>query len=880
MKPFLQILKVNTQHYGAGSGHGGQFMPREALASAAFEMGQHAARGTAVPSKLKRDVATLKTVVEATHGRNAAKNLYNEHFARGKANANAPAAAPAVTPTPAPVAAAPAPTPTPAPVPTPVAAPAPVAAAPAPTPTPTPTPAAPALVNGYAGPTQHQEIPAVKYTNTTAGHNKYWKVATHGKHMVVHWGAIGSKGTIKVKTFATPELAAKQADLLARAKRADNYVKLGTTTIKGDLPILPHGSTQATTQTPQSTPQTVPQAVASSPSPLPQAAQAPSPDALLAKTKDELKTMLHQRGRNQAQYEHDSQTPIEYQKLRDKIDAHKAKLKQLGMASHEISELENHHLSAGKTERREELKKVVTATKKVTDLAFEEGHAQGYNGGFRQHSPRSETDSAKSRAALAKAHDKLKEIVGQEKADDEMAKAMARGRENGQKIHDQERNTYLTGMQNKIHDTAQQQGELQGVGKTLPPETLAEHANNVTELGNHIGHSEAAKFHTMGLNAGIKKAHQKLMANLATAAHTMGHHAGKGTTPSAAEEQAATDAHALVKQHIGEEFATTLATQSYEQGKQEALNPNQTPEKVGAALDALGLGHLNTPTLREKWAAKLPKVSPKEFFETMVGKDSLNDTNRKNVRCSIGDSHMSLEVAGTGAEIHGTKINMFQRTFNFATGDVHHDYLKLHSDTQGGGMVKTLFKKCLPLYDKMGMKSASVYGALEGGAYTWSKYGFMHGTDSSSKQFASQVKEKLAKFMGTGTQQYSGRKIPALDNLSPFPHATLKNEDGTPKMVDPSKEIALIKKICNNPNDKTNWHLVDLPTPALDQLCREHLNQTFPVKAGGRQSGFMKLLCWAGGHSDNQLHSGMLWLDPNHPSGCRQRAEEYVKDAK
>ena len=74
------------------------------------------------------------------------------------------------------------------------------------------------------------------YHNTEEGHNKFWGVSVVGNAMRVHYGKIGSKGSVSTKEFST-ELAAYQAQSKLIAEKQNNgYVHQNSDTITVEVP--------------------------------------------------------------------------------------------------------------------------------------------------------------------------------------------------------------------------------------------------------------------------------------------------------------------------------------------------------------------------------------------------------------------------------------------------------------------------------------------------------------------------------------------------------------------------------------------------------------------------------------------------------------------
>jgi N-acetylglutamate synthase-like GNAT family acetyltransferase len=232
-------------------------------------------------------------------------------------------------------------------------------------------------------------------------------------------------------------------------------------------------------------------------------------------------------------------------------------------------------------------------------------------------------------------------------------------------------------------------------------------------------------------------------------------------------------------------------------------------------------------------------------MRAFLGKDGLHNHNMSELAINIDEKEKRLTVATHGEDapidVHGAKATAFARFIHM--GDpksVEHSVLKLEKADQGGGVVKQLFKACVPLYDKLGMKHISVCANVDGGAYAWAKYGFEYFDANEKKQHAQQIKQAI--FTHT-----KGKKL----------------------TEDSQEELAAIQKVlADKGNSKTVWHLSDLQTPALDEQFRSTIGRTFKKKGN-----FMKLL-FLGGDVKGSRWAGKLSLDSKSPA--RARLSKYV----
>lgn len=80
------------------------------------------------------------------------------------------------------------------------------------------------------------KVSTTLFENTLDGHNKFWSVSSHGNVMKTEYGAIGTKGVSKEKTFSTPEAAKVAAAKLIKQKQSKGYQLKGWTDHEYDAP--------------------------------------------------------------------------------------------------------------------------------------------------------------------------------------------------------------------------------------------------------------------------------------------------------------------------------------------------------------------------------------------------------------------------------------------------------------------------------------------------------------------------------------------------------------------------------------------------------------------------------------------------------------------
>ena len=111
-------------------------------------------------------------------------------------------------------------------------------------------------------------------------------------------------------------------------------------------------------------------------------------------------------------------------------------------------------------------------------------------------------------------------------------------------------------------------------------------------------------------------------------------------------------------------------------------------------------------------------VTPEQYLKGLTGGPPTS-----GISLSVRP-HGEIEVsAGNGFVIHGSKVRSFVRTYDPASGDMHHDFLEFEKGERSNGSARAMMKNGLQLYTKMGAKSVSVLAALEDGAFVWARAG-------------------------------------------------------------------------------------------------------------------------------------------------------------
>lgn len=129
----------------------------------------------------------------------------------------------------------------------------------------------------------------------------------------------------------------------------------------------------------------------------------------------------------------------------------------------------------------------------------------------------------------------------------------------------------------------------------------------------------------------------------------------------------------------------------------------------------------------EAWNQRV-RMDPREFLRRLT--DRL-------------DGHFRLELKGERDKISYTLLNLDRidhpniagiwtadRMFDFSIRDVHHDALELPGELQARRIARQLFRNSMLLYDRLRLRSISMYADAEVGGYAWARYRFLPNNQS------------------------------------------------------------------------------------------------------------------------------------------------------
>ena len=537
------------------------------------------------------------------------------------------------------------------------------------------------------------------------------------------------------------------------------------------------------------------------------------------------------------------------------LDAHKAALdKNLAKAAEIIGndkaiamkeEFLQHGMKEGTKKLQDEAKDA------LVNAANKYGHDLGYNGGFGNPAlPQSHHDANK--AAMMAIHEKAKLILSPETLKSITTQQVQTANNEGAAQHKAEREQAAKVVKEQVIAHAHAKGILAARGKSPTAANRALHQETLTKLSSIVGAEAAQKTHDDAYDAGHAEGQQKLKDNLTKASFAMGYHAGKGTTPTEAEKTSADEAHAMVKQHIGADHADTISKSAYDAGKADALSPSMTPERVKDSMKELGLESKCTGDFAKHWAKQMPKISPKEFMAAFFGESGATKANMgKMDALAFNSSGTGLVMRGKdGILLHGSRVDsQITREFNFSDSTqtvgghsipphtVEHAFLKIYDSDQGKGGVKKMFQalmskgadgKCA--YEKMGMNAAHVYGALDGGGYTWPSFGFHYDNSSRQQKHQEEILNNYNRLI-QGSSYSTGVKEPEnFEKVKAFveeKNVALPNADGT-KTVRPftledhanylKEHNAVMKNLTDSGDLSSGYKLTKMNTPLLNAV--------------------------------------------------------------
>ena len=156
-------------------------------------------------------------------------------------------------------------------------------------------------------------------------------------------------------------------------------------------------------------------------------------------------------------------------------------------------------------------------------------------------------------------------------------------------------------------------------------------------------------------------------------------------------------------------------------------------------VDGMGVGtqESDADVLYTAWKTHVPNVGLHEFVSTMLG----GETHLSKVNLTV--SAEGIRIRQLGGDVYGAPVELYERSFDFAKKDVHHDYLKIMEGGRGGGAVKEMFRNCIPMYKKMGMQTVSVCANLDAGGYAWARFGFRAESEMAARMLRDSVQRQV-----------------------------------------------------------------------------------------------------------------------------------------
>lgn len=88
-------------------------------------------------------------------------------------------------------------------------------------------------------------------------------------------------------------------------------------------------------------------------------------------------------------------------------------------------------------------------------------------------------------------------------------------------------------------------------------------------------------------------------------------------------------------------------------------------------------------------------------------------------------SHDGFYFDGILRNTDGTRIGTITRSFNPESKSAYHGYLKVDEGVRGTGLVPTMLKNQIDLYQKLGIEKVKMLANIDVGAYAWARYGWL-----------------------------------------------------------------------------------------------------------------------------------------------------------
>jgi hypothetical protein len=260
---------------------------------------------------------------------------------------------------------------------------------------------------------------------------------------------------------------------------------------------------------------------------------------------------------------------------------------------------------------------------------------------------------------------------------------------------------------------------------------------------------------------------------------------------------------------------------------------------VSQEIDDLKKAGVKTGITAEQWGQYVPNgVSPKELVHAMTGSDGqkglvMEFTPVANKLYIHADKKFPGALNMFGAQVLG-----YERAFDWKGQDVEHGVLTLMPGSQDGGAIKSMLRSAVPLYEKLGMKTISLYANLDAGGYAWARYGFQPQAHDGEKAIS-------------GTLDYAKQLV----NEN-------KGQLSTDAMAEYT-EWRVASKACMGKDDAMG-HFTDLKTPTLDKELSSVLHAEVPQL---KNPTLTKV------SMQNQSWSGVLKLND---AWSRMRFDRYV----
>lgn len=177
------------------------------------------------------------------------------------------------------------------------------------------------------------------------------------------------------------------------------------------------------------------------------------------------------------------------------------------------------------------------------------------------------------------------------------------------------------------------------------------------------------------------------------------------------------------------------------QGGTQADSAQGSSGSVAEQIDALRKAGVFFRVDADTWSKISPNVGPQDFIHGLTGTTGVPGL-AVEYHAEEASHYDELRVKLTGkadVKMFGATVGGYERVFDLHNGTVNHELLTLAPGSQDGGAIKAMFRSAVPMYEKMGMKTISLYANLDAGGYAWARYGFQAQGNQGSQTISESI---------------------------------------------------------------------------------------------------------------------------------------------